>query len=70
MREGRYLASCFQCGKFNQNEKLSRRFKEAFGEAAWLDVTGRGAGAVPNIEPPPRALTDKPVRHRLLPVLS
>jgi wyosine [tRNA(Phe)-imidazoG37] synthetase (radical SAM superfamily) len=69
MREGRYLASCFQCGKFNQNEKLSRRFKEAFGEAAWLDVTGRGAGALPNIEPPPRALTDKPTRHRLLPVL-
>lgn len=44
MREGRYLASCFQCGKLNQNEKLSRRFRELYGEARWLAVTGRGPG--------------------------
>jgi MoaA/NifB/PqqE/SkfB family radical SAM enzyme len=47
MREGRYLASCFQCGKVNQNEKLSRRFRELFGEARWLQVTGRGPAARP-----------------------
>lgn len=45
MRDGLYLQSCFQCGKVNQNEKLSRRFREQFGEARWLEVTGRGPGA-------------------------
>lgn len=63
MREGRYLQSCFQCGKLNQNDKLSRRFKERFGEDAWRAVTGRG-GAGPVVEPAPR-------RHgRGLPVVS
>lgn len=50
MREGRYLASCFQCGKINQNEKLSRRFREQFGDVTWREVTGRGAGTAPRIE--------------------
>ena len=44
MREGRYLSSCFQCGKLNQNEKLSRRFRALYGDERWLEVTGRGAG--------------------------
>ncbi len=39
MREGRYLSSCFQCGKVNQNEALSVRFKTRFGEEAWRAVT-------------------------------
>ena len=50
MRSGRYLASCFQCGKLNQNEKLSRRFRATFGDAAWHEVTGRGAGNSPRVE--------------------
>ncbi|HEY1101099.1 MAG TPA: hypothetical protein VGF99_19325, partial [Myxococcota bacterium] len=51
MREGRYLSSCFQCGKLNQNEKLSRRFKQTFGEAAWREATGRGPGRRPSTAP-------------------
>jgi wyosine [tRNA(Phe)-imidazoG37] synthetase (radical SAM superfamily) len=59
MREGRYLASCFQCGKFNQNESLSTRFRDRHGEAAWRAVTGRGDGNTPCIEPPPRSSTTR-----------
>lgn len=47
MKEGRYLPSCSQCGKLNQNEKLSRRFREQFGEARWLELSGRGTSARP-----------------------
>jgi wyosine [tRNA(Phe)-imidazoG37] synthetase (radical SAM superfamily) len=54
MREGRYLASCYQCGKFNQNDALSARFRNRHGHAAWRSVTGRGDGHAPRIEPPPR----------------
>lgn len=39
MREGRYLSSCYQCGKVNQNEALSARFKTRFGDEAWRAVT-------------------------------
>lgn len=53
MREGRYLASCFQCGKLNQNDKLSRRFRERFGDDAWRAITGR-SGRSPVVEGPPR----------------
>jgi hypothetical protein len=53
MREGRYLSSCFQCGKLNQNDALSSRFRARHGERAWLDVTGRGEERIPRIEPPP-----------------
>ena len=63
MREGRYLESCSQCGKLNQNDKLSRRFRERFGEEAWRAVTGRGGGRVPVVEPGPRVV------RRGLPVL-
>ena len=63
MREGRYLASCFQCGKINQNEKLSRRFREQFGDVAWRDVTGRSDGNMPRIE-------GVRATRRSLPVLS
>lgn len=42
MRTGRYLDSCRQCGKVNQNATLSARFRERYGEQAWLEVTGRG----------------------------
>ncbi len=53
MRQGRYLESCFQCGKINQNEKLSARFRARYGESAWLEVTGRGPGQAPRIEAAP-----------------
>jgi MoaA/NifB/PqqE/SkfB family radical SAM enzyme len=58
LRDGRYFAGCAQCGKFNQNVKLSRRFRRDFGEARWLEVTGRGPGAAPRVDP---------VRLRVLP---
>jgi hypothetical protein len=64
MRDGRYLESCSQCGKLNQNDKLSRRFRERFGDEAWRAVTGRGAGRVPVVEAAPR------IGRRGLPVLS
>ncbi|MDP2342231.1 MAG: radical SAM protein [Deltaproteobacteria bacterium] len=44
MREGRYLESCSQCGKVNQNAALSARFRSRYGDADWLEVTGRGPG--------------------------
>jgi hypothetical protein len=49
MREGRYLASCFQCGKVNQNEALSKRFKARFGDAAFAAAT----------QAPPRARRER-----------
>lgn len=64
MREGRYLASCFQCGKLNQNDKLSRRFRERFGDEAWRAVTGRSGDRRPVVEAGPRT-----GRGRGLPVL-
>lgn len=39
-RRGDYLPSCGQCGKFNQNVQLSRRFAETYGEARRREVTG------------------------------
>jgi MoaA/NifB/PqqE/SkfB family radical SAM enzyme len=45
MREGRYYASCRQCGKVNQNVKLADKFKKRYGEARYLEVTGRGLTA-------------------------
>jgi MoaA/NifB/PqqE/SkfB family radical SAM enzyme len=47
MRDGDYLSSCFQCGKLNQNEKLSRRFRDQFGEQRWRAVTGQDASKRP-----------------------
>lgn len=57
LRAGRYFPGCSQCGKFNQNVKLSERFRRLYGEARWLEVTGRGGGAAPSA----------PVRLRVLP---
>jgi MoaA/NifB/PqqE/SkfB family radical SAM enzyme len=54
MRQGRYLESCFQCGKINQNEKLSARFRATYGDDAWRAVTGRGPGQAPSTEAPPK----------------
>ncbi|MBI5495740.1 MAG: radical SAM protein [Deltaproteobacteria bacterium] len=48
---GEYADSCRQCGKLNQNVKLSERFRALFGEDAWRRATGRGAEA-----PPPHPL--------------
>lgn len=52
-RRGDYLESCEQCGKLNENVKLSRRFKRRFGSERWQQVTGHGAQAssVPVPEP-------------------
>lgn len=63
MREGRYLDSCFQCGKVNQNAALSRRFKERFGEAAFAAVTQ----APPSLRP--RSSTASPTKKTSLRVL-
>lgn len=41
MRRGDYLPSCNQCGKFNQNVKLSRKFEETYGRERLLQITGR-----------------------------
>ena len=41
LRRGDYFASCAQCGKFNQNVQLGRRFAAAYGEARRLAVIGR-----------------------------
>ena len=51
LRAGRYFAGCAQCGKFNQNVKLSARFRELYGEDRWLAVTGRGPGGAPSLAP-------------------
>jgi MoaA/NifB/PqqE/SkfB family radical SAM enzyme len=45
-RQGRYLESCKQCGKLNQNVKLARDVERRFGRQTLLEVTGRGSGPV------------------------
>lgn len=67
LRAGRYFPGCHQCGKFNQNIKLSDRFRRVYGEARWHAVTGRGPDAAtldaaPRFDAPP-----DPVRLRVLP---
>lgn len=49
LRAGQYFAGCAQCGKFNQNVKLSERFRRVYGEDRWLAATGRGPGDAPTI---------------------
>jgi MoaA/NifB/PqqE/SkfB family radical SAM enzyme len=41
---GDYLESCRQCGKFNQNVKLSNAFARKYGELKLLEATGRVGG--------------------------
>lgn len=53
-REGRYLASCKQCGKINQNDKIARAITKSSGEEALFALTGRGAGRTPTFEAPSR----------------
>jgi MoaA/NifB/PqqE/SkfB family radical SAM enzyme len=60
-REGRYLESCRQCGKLNQNVKLARAFEQRFGPEALLEVTGRG----PSVDREPRRPTFTRGRTRL-----
>ncbi len=52
-RAGRYLDSCGQCGKLNQNVKLAKRFEEKFGRDRLLEVTGRAPGMRPGFAPGP-----------------
>lgn len=66
LRAGHYFASCSQCGKFNQNVKLSARFRELHGDERWLAATGRGPGAAPQT-PRPSGPDPSPVRLRVLP---
>ncbi len=42
LRRGEYFDSCRQCGKFNQNVQLGRRFAQVYGEARLYEITGRG----------------------------
>ena len=53
---GDYLESCRQCGKFNQNVKLSRAFAQKYGEQELLAVTGRAFGAKPKFSSGQRRL--------------
>lgn len=46
MRAGDYLPSCRQCGKFNQNVKLSERFRATYGDRRWRECSGRGDAEV------------------------
>ncbi|HEY0136707.1 MAG TPA: radical SAM protein [Nannocystis sp.] len=64
LRNGHYFAGCAQCGKFNQNVKLSARFRQLHGEARWLAATGRGPGGAPSVAAPGR-----PATRKALPVL-
>lgn len=56
MRAGRYLESCRQCGKLNQNVAIAGAFERAHGRDALLAVTGRGPGSAPSFERGPRRL--------------
>lgn len=75
LRAGHYFASCSQCGKFNQNVKLSARFRELHGDERWLAATGRGPGAAlltsrpsgPDPTSRPSGPDPSPVRLRVLP---
>lgn len=67
MRRGEYLASCRQCGKFNQNLTWSERVREHHGERLWLEMTGRGAPAIGT--PPDAATVAAALRRLSLPVL-
>ncbi|KIG15077.1 radical SAM domain protein [Enhygromyxa salina] len=74
LRQGRYLPSCSQCGKFNQNLTWSERVRAAHGEARWLELTGRGTAnhqaAAPTTGAPPSADAVASAMRRLsLPVL-
>ena len=69
MAKGHYLASCFQCGKVNQNEKLSARYRERFGDDAWRERTGYGAGNTPVIVEAPRRFPIRNTGRGALPVL-
>lgn len=51
MRAGDFLESCHQCGKINQNVKLSQKFRTQFGDAAWHDAKGTFAPQVAEIAP-------------------
>jgi wyosine [tRNA(Phe)-imidazoG37] synthetase (radical SAM superfamily) len=48
LRAGDYFDGCHQCGKLNQNIKLSARFRAQFGDARWREVTGRGDDVKPH----------------------
>ena len=41
LRAGQYFSGCDKCGKFEQNVKWSARLREAAGDDAWLEATGR-----------------------------
>lgn len=56
-RRGDYLASCDQCGKLNENVKLSRRFQRRFGQERWHEVTGRDAQGRPLVRRLPLSRT-------------
>jgi MoaA/NifB/PqqE/SkfB family radical SAM enzyme len=53
MRQGRYLESCAQCGKINQNVAWSARARARFGDERWRAMTGRGSSSSPPSSPSP-----------------
>lgn len=40
LRRGDYFPGCHQCGKFNQNLKIGRRFAKVYGESRRREITG------------------------------
>lgn len=56
-RGGQYVKGCDKCGKFEQNLKWSQRYRDEYGEAAYLLVTGRGGQQSPRL---PRSLLAVP----------
>jgi MoaA/NifB/PqqE/SkfB family radical SAM enzyme len=46
LMQGRYFASCAQCGKLNQNVKIGRKVRERLGDPIYLARTGRTHMAV------------------------
>ncbi|MCG5053696.1 MAG: radical SAM protein [Myxococcales bacterium] len=47
LRSGQYFPGCEQCGKWNQNVKLSARFRAVYGEDRWRQAAGHGPAAAP-----------------------
>lgn len=42
LRGGDFFSGCWQCGKLNQNVKLSARFREVYGDERWQRARGGG----------------------------
>ncbi|MCH9688997.1 MAG: radical SAM protein [Deltaproteobacteria bacterium] len=60
LRAGRYFPGCVRCGKLNQNVKLSKRFRERFGEQRWQAATGTSLASSAPTTAAPDVSTGRP----------